>query len=91
MFWSLKGGRRRRIAAASTATAAGVAITLVGMATFATHAAAASSLGAAAAQSGRYFGTAVPAGKLGTSAYTAILDREFNMITPENEMKWDTT
>ncbi|WP_265751189.1 endo-1,4-beta-xylanase [Actinacidiphila bryophytorum] len=61
------------------------------MATFATHAAAASSLGAAAAQSGRYFGTAVPAGKLGTSAYTAILDREFNMITPENEMKWDTT
>ncbi|MEU5444723.1 endo-1,4-beta-xylanase [Streptomyces griseofuscus] len=55
------------------------------------HAVDAGSLGATAAQSGRYFGTAVPAGKLGDSAYTGILDREFNAITPENEMKWDTT
>ncbi|WP_033218546.1 endo-1,4-beta-xylanase [Kitasatospora phosalacinea] len=47
-------------------------------------------LGAAAAGSGHYFGTAVPAGKLGDSTYSSILDREFNMITPENEMKWDT-
>ena len=45
----------------------------------------------AAAGSGRYFGTAVPSGKLGDSTYSTILDREFNMITPENEMKWDTT
>ncbi|MET9908363.1 endo-1,4-beta-xylanase, partial [Streptomyces sp. NPDC006476] len=51
----------------------------------------ASTLGAQAAQSGRYFGTAVAAGKLGDSTYSTILDREFNMITPENEMKWDTT
>ncbi|WP_031526498.1 endo-1,4-beta-xylanase, partial [Streptomyces sp. NRRL F-5123] len=49
------------------------------------------SLGSAAAQSGRYFGTAVAAGRLGDSTYSTILDREFNMITPENEMKWDTT
>jgi endo-1,4-beta-xylanase len=55
------------------------------------HAAAAGSLGATAAQSGRYFGTAVAAGKLGDSTYSTILDREFTMITPENEMKWDTT
>ncbi|WP_265737168.1 endo-1,4-beta-xylanase [Actinacidiphila paucisporea] len=61
------------------------------MGAFATHAAAAGSLGAAAAQSGRYFGTAVAAGRLGDSTYSTILDREFNMITPENEMKWDTT
>ncbi|WP_084557430.1 endo-1,4-beta-xylanase [Hamadaea tsunoensis] len=53
-------------------------------------AAAASTLGAQAATSGRYFGTAVAAGKLGNSTYASILDREFNMITPENEMKWDT-
>ncbi|MFD8500688.1 endo-1,4-beta-xylanase [Amycolatopsis sp. NPDC059657] len=53
--------------------------------------AAASTLGAAAAQSGRYFGAAVAAGKLGDSQYTTILDREFNAITPENEMKWDAT
>src|SRR3954470_461739 len=53
--------------------------------------AAASTLGAAAAQSNRYFGAAVAAGKLGDSAYTTILRREFNAITPENEMKWDAT
>uniref|UniRef100_UPI00200F9051 endo-1,4-beta-xylanase n=1 Tax=Sphaerisporangium perillae TaxID=2935860 RepID=UPI00200F9051 len=53
--------------------------------------AAASTLGAAAAQSGRYFGTAIAAGKLGDSAYTTIANREFNMVTAENEMKIDAT
>ncbi|PBC76180.1 endo-1,4-beta-xylanase (glycosyl hydrolase family 10) [Streptomyces sp. TLI_235] len=53
------------------------------------QAAGATTLGAAAAGSGRYFGTAVAAGRLGGSTYSTILDREFNMITPENEMKWD--
>ncbi|MGW3106254.1 non-reducing end alpha-L-arabinofuranosidase family hydrolase [Streptomyces sp. NPDC001100] len=51
----------------------------------------ATTLGAQAAQSGRYFGAAVAAGKLGDGTYATILDREFNMVTPENEMKWDTT
>ncbi|MGW4966497.1 endo-1,4-beta-xylanase, partial [Nonomuraea sp. NPDC004186] len=49
--------------------------------------AAASTLGAAAAQSGRYFGTAISAGRLGDSQYTTIAAREFNMVTAENEMK----
>ncbi|MGB3442015.1 MAG: endo-1,4-beta-xylanase [Actinophytocola sp.] len=53
--------------------------------------AAASTLGAAAAQSSRYFGTAVAASKLGDSTYSTILRREFNSITAENEMKWDAT
>ena len=53
--------------------------------------AAASTLGAAAAQSGRYYGTAISNGKLGDSAYTTIAAREFNMVTPENEMKPDAT
>ena len=53
--------------------------------------AAATTLGAAAAQSGRYFGTAIAASRLGNSAYTTIAGREFNMITPENEMKPDAT
>ncbi|WP_369264166.1 non-reducing end alpha-L-arabinofuranosidase family hydrolase [Streptomyces sp. R35] len=62
-----------------------------GTATGAPDAVRASTLGAQAAQSGRYFGTAVAAGRLGDGTYTGILDREFNMVTPENEMKWDTT
>src|SRR5512147_225476 len=60
-------------------------------ATVRTTAASATTLGAAAAQSGRYFGTAIAAGRLGDSAYTTIAAREFNMVTPENEMKPDAT
>jgi endo-1,4-beta-xylanase len=52
---------------------------------------AATTLGAAAAQSGRYFGTAVAAQKLGDSTYVNILNTEFNSVTAENEMKWDAT
>ncbi|NUO58570.1 MAG: 1,4-beta-xylanase [Hamadaea sp.] len=53
--------------------------------------AAASTLGAAAAQSGRYFGTAIAGSRLGDSTYTTIAAREFNMVTAENEMKIDAT
>ncbi|MFI9010027.1 endo-1,4-beta-xylanase [Actinosynnema sp. NPDC053489] len=53
--------------------------------------AAASTLGAAAAQSGRYFGTAIAGGRLGDSTYTTIAAREFTMVTAENEMKPDAT
>ncbi|WP_345142480.1 endo-1,4-beta-xylanase, partial [Dactylosporangium darangshiense] len=53
--------------------------------------AAASALGPAAAQSGRYFGTAIAGGRLGDSTYTTIAGREFNMVTAENEMKIDAT
>ncbi|BEL02076.1 endo-1,4-beta-xylanase [Actinoplanes sichuanensis] len=51
--------------------------------------AAASTLGAAAAEKGRYFGTAVSLNKLSDSTYSTILNREFNMLTAENEMKID--
>ncbi|MBA2896913.1 endo-1,4-beta-xylanase [Nonomuraea soli] len=53
--------------------------------------AAATTLAAAAQQSGRYFGTAIASGKLGDQAYTTIANREFDMITAENEMKIDAT
>jgi endo-1,4-beta-xylanase len=53
--------------------------------------AAESTLGAAASQSGRYFGTAIASGRLGDSAYTTIAGREFNSVTAENEMKIDAT
>ncbi|MCZ7421999.1 non-reducing end alpha-L-arabinofuranosidase family hydrolase [Verrucosispora sp. WMMA2121] len=53
--------------------------------------AAETTLAAAAGQSGRYFGAAVAANKLNDGAYTTILNREFNSVTPENEMKIDAT
>src|SRR3954469_103259 len=52
---------------------------------------AATTLGESAAHTARYFGAAIAAGRLGDSTYTGILTREFNAITPENEMKWDAT
>jgi endo-1,4-beta-xylanase len=70
------------------ATAAGLAVMAM---TLTTPANAGTTLGASAAEKGRYFGTAVAANKLGNSTYVGILDREFNMITPENELKWDAT
>jgi endo-1,4-beta-xylanase len=54
-------------------------------------ASAAASLGAAAARSGRYFGVAIAAGRMGDSTYTTIANCEFNMVTAENEMKIDAT
>ena len=51
--------------------------------------AAPATLAEAAAQSGRYFGTAIAANKLSDSTYTTIANREFTMITAENEMKMD--
>jgi endo-1,4-beta-xylanase len=75
---------RGAIALAGAATIA----TIVGLASSAD---AATTLGASAAEKGRYFGTAVAAYKLSDATYSGILDREFNMITPENEMKWDAT
>ncbi|MFB9240015.1 endo-1,4-beta-xylanase, partial [Plantactinospora siamensis] len=85
------GGRRsrRRLRLTLGSLAAGAAAVTATL-LVASSASAATTLGAAAAQSGRYFGTAVAAGKLSNSTYSSILDREFNMITPENEMKWDT-
>jgi endo-1,4-beta-xylanase len=54
-------------------------------------ASAASTLGASAAEHGRYFGTAIAAGRLGDGTYSTIAGREFTMVTAENEMKWDAT
>ncbi|MDG4825333.1 endo-1,4-beta-xylanase [Asanoa sp. WMMD1127] len=54
-------------------------------------AAAGTTLGASAAEKGRYYGAAIPAFKLSDSQFVGILNREFNSVTPENEMKWDAT
>ncbi|GGO05991.1 hypothetical protein GCM10010116_11780 [Microbispora rosea subsp. aerata] len=70
-----------------------VAALSMGLATVASPRAyaAADTLGAAAAQTGRYFGTAINASKLGDPAYTTIAAREFTMVTPENELTIDAT
>jgi endo-1,4-beta-xylanase len=83
------GARRtaKLVAVAASAVIAVAGAVLIG----ATVNAAATTLGAAAAQSGRYFGTAISNGKLNDSNYTTIAAREFNMATPENEMKLDAT
>jgi endo-1,4-beta-xylanase len=52
---------------------------------------AATTLGASAAERGRYFGAAITAGKLSDSVYSGIVGREFNSVVAENEMKWDAT
>src|SRR5688572_26949233 len=68
------------------------ALSIAGAVVISTNASAASTLGASAAeQGGRYYGTAVAANKLNDGNYTTILNREFNQVTPENEMKIDAT
>lgn len=81
--------RRRTLRAVALATL--TAVVLSGGIVATTAQAAGSTLQAAAAESGRYFGTAIAANKLSESAYTTIANREFNMVTAENEMKLDAT
>ncbi|MEU6684086.1 endo-1,4-beta-xylanase [Streptomyces sp. NPDC046832] len=81
---------RRRIRGLLPALLAGVLGAAALVSPPAAHAAE-NTLGAAAAQSGRYFGTAIASGRLGDSAYTTIANREFNSVTAENEMKIDAT
>lgn len=78
--------RRSRIAAAIAAT--GIAMSGITLAALPASAAGAT-LHEAAAESGRYFGSAMAAHYLNNSQTTSILNREFNMITAENEMKMD--
>ncbi|MET0416331.1 MAG: endo-1,4-beta-xylanase, partial [Actinoplanes sp.] len=79
---------RRRVLAVVSSLAAGV-VALGTALTFAGTADAATTLGASAAEKGRYFGTAVSLNKLSDSTYSTILNREFNSVTAENEMKID--
>ncbi len=46
-------------------------------------------LKAAAAESGRFIGTAVQANLLANPQYSTVVDREFNYLTAEYQMKWN--
>jgi endo-1,4-beta-xylanase len=54
-------------------------------------ASAASSLHTLAEAKGRYFGTALTQGNLSSPTLLSVSDAQFDMVTPGNEMKWDTT
>ncbi|MEU7842925.1 endo-1,4-beta-xylanase [Micromonospora sp. NPDC049114] len=79
--------RGRRVLMPLAATLAAVAATVA----VTSAANAGTTLGASAAEKGRYYGAAVPAFKLSDSQFATIVNREFNQLTPENEMKWDAT
>jgi endo-1,4-beta-xylanase len=76
--------RKALVLAAAGALAATGTVVLHGTAD------AASTLGAAAAARGKYFGAAVSQGHLGEAQYANTWTAEFNGVTPENEMKWQT-
>ncbi|MFS0703999.1 endo-1,4-beta-xylanase [Cellulomonas sp. 179-A 9B4 NHS] len=81
--------RRRHRRGRLAATFGGLAAATLAVTLAVPAAAAGSTLQAAAAESGRYFGTAIAASRLNDGTYTGIANREFNMITAENEMKMD--
>ncbi|GIH15567.1 endo-1,4-beta-xylanase [Rugosimonospora africana] len=66
---------------------AGISLTILGS----NPAQAATGLAAAAEAQGRYFGVAYATAHAGDSTYSGIAGSQFDMVTPENEMKWDTT
>ncbi|KAB1162358.1 endo-1,4-beta-xylanase [Micromonospora sp. DT46] len=68
-----------------------VALTAGTTVALAPTASAGTTLKASAAEKGRYYGAAVATGKLSDSQYVGILNREFNSVVAENEMKWDAT
>jgi endo-1,4-beta-xylanase len=79
--------RARRWLALAVAVIAGATLAI----SAATPAAAADSLKSLAQAKGRYFGTAVTQNMLSNSTVTNLAGAQFDMVTPGNEMKWETT
>ncbi len=82
--------RVRLLSLLAAPVVAGLAITLAVTAMPGAQAAAAGSLAAAAEAKGRYFGTALSNSHVSETAYANLAATQFDMVTPENEMKWDT-
>ena len=77
--------RRLAVAAAAGACVAGSALAAAAPAT-----AAGSTLRAAAEAQGKYLGTEVTGGMVNNPTITNLAGQQFDMVTPGNEMKWDT-
>ena len=73
-----------------TAAAALAAVPVIALTT-AGSASAASTLRAAAEAQGRYFGTELTGSMPSNATVASIAGTQFDMVTPGNEMKWDTT
>jgi endo-1,4-beta-xylanase len=85
-----RGHRAVRRAVAVGAAAATLAALAAGAAAGAASAAG-TPLRTLAEAKGRYFGTALTQGNLSNSTLTTLAAAQFDMVTPGNEMKWDTT
>jgi endo-1,4-beta-xylanase len=79
--------RRLRALTAATALAAVPALSFA----MAGSASAASTLRAAAEAQSRYFGTELTGSMPSNNTIASIAGTQFDMVTPGNEMKWDTT
>jgi endo-1,4-beta-xylanase len=84
------GIRRRRLAGAITVIA-GACVAAVTVAMAAAPASAASTLRQLAEAQSRYMGTELTQDLLSNTTVTNIAGTQFDMVTPGNEMKWDTT
>ena len=85
---------RRRILATGAVTATVAAMAPVAIGTTAAQAALAPGTPLktlAQAAGGRYFGSDMTGNLLSQSTVTQLQSQQFNMVTPGNEMKWDTT
>jgi endo-1,4-beta-xylanase len=74
-----------------TASAASVAAAALGVAFAVPALAAGTPLRQLAEGKGRYFGTALVVGNLSNPALVNVANAQFDMVTPGNDMKWDTT
>jgi endo-1,4-beta-xylanase len=83
-----RSSRMRAVLAAGTVAA--IAVTGGTLVIASSASAAATTLKAAAEADGRYFGSSVGQEDLNVSGETNIAGTQFDMATPENEMKWDT-
>jgi endo-1,4-beta-xylanase len=85
---------RRRMLATGAVTATLAAMALLAIGSTAAQAALAPGTPLktlAQAAGGRYFGSDMTGNLLSQSTVTQLQSQQFNMVTPGNEMKWDTT